>query len=152
MSESIERVVGFDISDRRIEVCVIAMDDGRVLRREKLATERAAVEEWLSRTQRSRIVMETGTHAPWIARAAQAAGHEAAVMDARRVKLITQSSRKTDRRDAQMLARIGRSELDLACPVRVRSRRAQQVRGMLRLRDALVASRSKQINVLRGVT
>jgi transposase len=152
MGESIDRVVGFDIGDRRIEVCVIAADDGRVLRREKLVTQRAAVEAWLARELPARVVMETGTHAPWIVRAARAAGHEGIVVDARRVKLITQSSRKTDRRDAHMLARIGRSELDLARPVHVRSQRTQQVRGMLRMRDALVGSRSKQINTLRGVT
>jgi transposase len=150
--KSIEGVVGLDIGDRRIEVCVIAMDDARVLRREKLATDRAVLEAWFARQPRSRVVMETGTHAPWIARAAAASGHEASVLDARRVKLITESARKTDRRDAHMLARIGRSELDLACPVHVRSLRTQQVRGMMRMRDALVRSRSMVINAVRGVS
>ena len=68
------------------------------------------------------------------------------------MKLITESSRKTDRRDAEFLARLGRSDLGLLSPVHVRSERAQQVRGILRLRDALVRSRSTLINALRGVS
>ena len=152
MRQSIDRVIGFDIGDRRIEVCVVAMADGAVLRREKLATQRSAVEQWLASEPPARIVMETGTHAPWIARAAQRAGQQVIVADARRVKLITESSRKTDRRDAEFLARLARSDLGLLSPVHVRSERAQQVRGILRLRDALVRSRSALINALRGVS
>ena len=152
MRQSIDRVIGFDIGDRRIEVCVIAMSDGAVLRREKLATQRSAVEQWLAGERPARIVMETGTHAPWIARLAERAGQEVIVADARRVKLITQSSRKTDRRDAEFLARLGRSDLGLLVVAHVRSERAQQVRGILRLRDALVRSRASLINALRGVS
>ena len=151
MSESIERVAGFDVGDRRIEVCTISMDDGRVVKREKLLTERGAVEAWFAAAPRARIVMETGTHAPWIARAGQAAGHELFVVDARRVKLITMSSRKTDRHDAQLLARIGRSELELACPVRMRSQESLRVRAIMRMRDAQVRARSMLIVVLRSV-
>lgn len=151
MKKTIESVVGFDIGDRRIEVCVVSLRGGRVRRREKVATEREAVESWLRCEPRSRIVMETGTHAPWIARAAQSAGHEVIVADARTVKLITESMKKTDRRDAELLARLGRSDMALLRPAHVRSEATQRQRAMLRLRDALVRARSLQINALRGV-
>src|SRR5688572_11799620 len=103
MGESIEAVVGFDIGDRSITVCVVDVVFGKVVERRKIPTERTAVEEWLGGREVSRVVMETGTHTPWIARAAASAGHEVIVADARRVKLITESRRKTDRRDAELL-------------------------------------------------
>jgi transposase len=151
VSKSIERVVGFDVGDRRIEVCVVSLDAGRVLAREKVATRREALEPWLAAAPRSRIVLETGTHAPWIARAAEAAGHEVIVADARTVELITKSRKKTDRRDAELLARLGRSDQELLRPVHVRSQTTQRQRALLRMRDALVRARAQQINCVRGV-
>ena len=151
MEHSIDRVVGFDIGDRRVEVCEVALASGEVLRRHKLATCRTALEPWLAAQPRARIVMETGTHAPWIARAARAAGHEVIVADARSVELITKSRQKTDRRDAETLARLGRSDEKLLRPAHVRSEQAQRERALLRLRDGLVRARSLQINALRGV-
>lgn len=148
MRESIETVVGFDVGDSSIAVCCLR---GQARERTTLRTERGAVELWLASRSRVRLILETGTHTPWIARAAQAAGHEVIVADARRVKLITKSRRKTDRRDAELLARLGRSELELLHPVHVRSERSQKVRAVLRLREGVVTSRSKLINIVRGV-
>lgn len=151
MSKSIDRVVGFDVGDRRVEVCELRMSDGAVTRRHKLPTSREALEPWLAAQVRLRVVMETGTHAPWIARAAAAAGHEVIVADARSVELITKSRKKTDRRDAEMLARLGRSDEELLRPAYVRCEQTQRERALLRLRDGLVRARSLQINALRGV-
>lgn len=151
MSKSIEAVVGLDIGDRTIAVCAVSPADGRVMERATVATERAAIERFLAGRRRLRVVMETGTHAPWIARLLEAAGHEAVVADARRVKLITESGRKTDRRDAELLARLGRSDLGLLAPVRVRSEQTQRERALLRLRDAAVRARSSAITAVRGV-
>lgn len=151
MSKSINAVVGFDVSDRTISVCVLAAGSGDVLERRSVATEREAVTRFLSEWPRLRVVLETGTHAPWIARLVEKLGHEAVVADARRIKLITQSRRKTDRRDAELLARLGRSELDLLQPVRVRSEQSQQERALLRTRDAVVRMRSLAINEVRDL-
>lgn len=151
MAQSIEAVAGFDVGDRTISVCVVDLRGGSVLERATIATERVVVREWLARRSGLRVVVETGTHTPWLARLIAEVGHEVVVADARRVKLITDSRRKTDRRDAELLARLGRSDLELLRPVRVRSEVAQRDRGLLRMRDALVRSRSLLINCVRGV-
>ena len=151
MSKNTDRVVGFDVGDRRIEVCVVSLGSGELLAREKVPTRREELERWLAAAPCSRIVLETGTHAPWIARAAEAAGHEVIVADARSVEMITKSRKKTDRRDAEMLARLGRSDQALLRPVHVRSVTTQRQRALLRMRDALVRARAQQINCVRGV-
>jgi transposase len=52
-------------------------------------------------------------------------GHEVIVAHARNVRLIGESSRKDDRLDARMLARLARLDLRLLSPVRHRSAKAQ---------------------------
>jgi transposase len=49
-----------------------------------------------------------GTHSPWISRYLGDLGHEAIVANPRRVRLITDSTRKDDRLDAKTLARLVR--------------------------------------------
>jgi transposase len=52
--------------------------------------------------------MEVGTHSPWLSRWLASLGFEVIVANARQVPLISASSRKNDRMDARMLARLGR--------------------------------------------
>jgi transposase len=95
--------------------------------------------------------METGTHSPWIARLARVAGHEVFVADARRLKVVTENARKSDRRDAELLALLGCADLELLRPVYVRSEQAQKERAVMRMRDTAVRSRSMHIACLRNV-
>ena len=57
--------------------------------------------------------------------AVNGAGHEVIVAHAQKVQLITKSSRKDDRHDAQTLARLARIDPELLGPVRHRSVQAQ---------------------------
>jgi transposase len=54
-----------------------------------------------------------------------AAGHEVVVANPRQLRLITHSSTKTDRNDAEMLARLGRADPELLKPVAHRRKEAQ---------------------------
>ena len=72
-----------------------------------------------------RIALEVGTHSPWVSRLLSKLGHEVIVANARQVKLISASSRKDDRLDAQMLARLARVDPKLLRPIRHRSEEAQ---------------------------
>ena len=63
------------------------------------------------------------------------------VANPRQLKLITQSSRKDDRVDAQMLR-----------PIRHRGEEAQMDLLVIRARAALVESRTALINAVRGFT
>ena len=54
--------------------------------------------------------MEAGCHSPWISRYLEGAGCEVVVSNPRKTRAIYQHERKSDRRDARMLARIARME------------------------------------------
>jgi transposase len=96
-------------------------------------------------------VLEAGTHSPWLSRVLAAAGHEVVVAQARQVRLIYQSPRKSDRVDAETLARLGRLDPALLAPIQHRGADAQQHLALLRSRDAVVRTRTLLINHLRGV-
>jgi transposase len=56
----------------------------------------------------ARIVLEAGTHTPWMSRYLEKLGHEVLVANARRVRSIYDNDRKTDRIDSRTLARLAR--------------------------------------------
>ena len=78
-------------------------------------------------------------------------GHEVIVANARQVKLISQSSRKDDRLDAQLLARLARLDPQLLRPIRHRSERAQLDLTRIRVRAGLVEARTSLVNTARGL-
>jgi transposase len=101
---------------------------------------------------RSRIAMEVGTHSPWVSRLLQSFGHEVIVANARRVRLIGQSSRKNDKQDAKLLARLARVDPSLLCPIQHRGEQAQEHLAMIKARAALVEGRTALVNTARGLT
>ena len=72
--------------------------------------------------------------------------------NARQVQLISASSRKNDRLDAQMLARLARVDPQLLRPIRHRSEQAQTDLLTIRMRAALVEARTSLVNAARGFT
>jgi transposase len=94
--------------------------------------------------------MEVGTHSPWVSRLLGRLGHEVLVANARQVKLISTSSRKDDRMDAQTLARLARVDRQLLRPIRHRSERAQTDLMTIRVRATLVEARTSLVNAARG--
>ena len=70
---------------------------------------------------------------------------------ARNVRLIGESSRKNDRLDARMLARLARLDPRLLSPVQHRSAEAQAHLTVIRARAALVAARTALVNAARGL-
>src|SRR5689334_24968493 len=97
-----------------------------------------------------RIGIEVGTHSRWASRLLTRLGHEVIVADSRQLPLITHSDRKTDRRDARVLARLVRVDPYLLSPIAHRSEEYQQDLAVLRSRDQLVALRSRLILFIRG--
>lgn len=142
-------VIGIDLGDRKS--CYLAVDaEGEIVTEGSVATDRKRLELFFEQWKGCRVVMETGTHSPWVSRIAKAAGCETIVANARQLQLISQNRRKGDRVDAQLLARLGRVGVDLLAPVHHRSREAQQKLVWQRSRAALVEARTKLINSVRG--
>lgn len=144
-------VVGLDLSDKKGDFCVLDCTSGEVLETGVLTLTGAAVRHKFGRRERCLVVFETGTHSPWLQHALEDLGHGVFVADARRLKAITSHDRKSDKRDAEMLARLARADLDLMCPVSHRSRQAQADLAVLKARDRLVRARGAVIGTVRGL-
>ena len=72
------------------------------------------------------------------------------VANPRRVRLIAESDKKSDRFDAEQLARLGRIDPDLLSPIVHRGEEAQRDRILLLARDGMVRARTQLINQVRG--
>ena len=92
----------------------------------------------------------SGTHSPWLSPLLAGLGFEVIVANARQVQLISASSRKTDRIDAQTLARLARVDPQLLRPIRHRSEQGQMDLMTIRMRAALVDMRTSAVNSTRG--
>lgn len=142
--------IGMDLGDKHSRYCLLR-GDGQVLREASVATTKKAITQVFGAMGQARVAIEVGTHSPWVSRLLERLGHEVIVANARQVKLIAQSSRKTDRVDAQTLARLARIDPQLLRPIRHRSEQAQADLMKIRVRARLVETRTDLINAARGL-
>src|SRR6476469_6457354 len=140
--------IGLDLGDRRHRFCVLG-ENGEVLEEGSVGNNRAALSELGGRYPEPLVVMEAGCHSPWVSRHLEQAGCEVVVSNPRKTRAIYQHERKSDRRDALMLARIARMEPALLYPVQHGSAQAQHDLLRIKLRDSLVRARVGVINSLR---
>jgi transposase len=140
-----------DLGDKTSRYCVLG-ENGDVLSEGSVATTRKAMAQKFAGMRRCRVAMEVGTHSPWLSRWLTSLGFEVIVANARQVQLISSSSRKNDRLDAQLLARLARVDPQLLRPIRHRSEQAQADLLTIRIRAALVEARTGLINAARGFT
>jgi transposase len=143
-------VIGMDTGDRHSELCVLDQT-GLVLQRGRIRTEAPRIYEQFSVLAPQRVVMETGTHSPWLSALLSSCGHEVIVANARKLRLIVENDKKSDEVDAFELADLGRTNVRLLHPVKHRSIGAQQDLAMIRARESLVEVRTGLINHARGV-
>jgi len=139
--------IGCDLGDKRSELFVLQPDGGCA--RQTVRTSREAFREWFSRP-RAHVVIEVGAHSRWVAELLARLGHQVTIANPRRVKAISASDIKTDRRDSELLARLGRADTNLLAPVAHRPAQAQADLAVAKARDLLVATRTKLINHVRG--
>ena len=142
--------VGIDLGDRSSRYCILD-EQGEVLAEGSVATTQKGFAQVFGSKLRSRIALEVGTHSPWVSRHLAELGHEVIVANPRRVRLITDSSRKDDRLDAKTLARLARIDPELLSPIRHRSEQAQADLMVIRARAALVEVRTMLVNCARGL-
>jgi len=142
--------VGLDLSDRYTQVCVMDAE-GEIVEEGRVRTGPDAIRERFAGRPRMRVALEAGAHSSWVSRLLESHGHEVYVADSRRLPLISSSVSKDDRRDAEMLARLVRSDPQLLSPIRHRPEQVQADRMTLQSRDALVQARTALINRVRGL-
>jgi len=147
-TKSSKITVGLDLGDRRHRFCALG-SKGEVVEEGTIANERRALAKLTLRYRGALAIMEAGAHSPWISRHLEELGWRVIVSNPRRVRAIYQHERKSDQRDALMLARIGRMDPALLYPVRHSSEQAQQDLLRIKLRDSLVRARVALINSVR---
>lgn len=141
--------IGLDLGDRYSHFCVLD-GAGEVIEEGRVTTSEAGLRHRFEQACPTRIAIEVGTHSPWVERWLSAWGHEVIVANPRALRLIYQNNRKSDRVDAENLARVARMDPKLLAPIHHRSKEAQADLAVLRARDALVASRTRLVNHVRG--
>jgi transposase len=148
--QSTGNTVGLDLGDRWSRFCVLD-ESGTIVKEDRVETTVEAMKEQFGRMLSTRIILEAGTHSPWVSRELKREGHKVTIANARKVRLIYESDRKNDRMDARMLARLGRVDVQLLAPIQHRSAEAQADLAVVRGRDALVAARTQLVNATRGM-
>jgi len=133
--------IGMDLGDKSSRYCMLD-NGGEVMLEGSVSTTKKAMGEVFGPMRRCRIAIEVGTHSPWVSR----------LLQARQVKLISASSRKDDRLDAHILARLARVDPQLLRPIQHRSEKAQGHLMAIRVRAALVDARTSLVNAARGLT
>src|ERR1700688_1864427 len=142
--------IGLDLGDRWSFYCVLD-EAGKIILEQKVATTPEAMKQTFGKIPRSLMVMETGTHSPWVSRLLTELGHKLIAAHAPKVELITKSNRKDDRHDARTLPRLARIDPELLGPVRHRSAKAQIHLTVIRARAELVSARTALVNTARGL-
>lgn len=142
--------IGLDLGDRHSHGCVLS-GAGEVVERFRIATTGTGLEKGFRGRGRARVVLEVGTHSPWVSAALEELGFEVVVANPRRLRSITQHDGKGDRTDAEQLARLGRADPKLLSPIRHRGLSAQRDRSLLAVRDGLVRARVLLVNQARGL-
>ena len=140
--------IGLDLGDRRHTYYVLD-GAGKMAREGSLGNTRQQLATMARSYPGATVVMEAGTHSPWVSRFLQELGLRVIVANPRKTRAIYQNERKSDRRDAMMLARLARMDPTLLHPVEHGSQEAQQDMLQLKLRDSLVRARVALINAVR---
>jgi transposase len=146
-----QEVVGLDLGDRWSQICRLDRRTGALLEERRLSTTTASVQRYFSGLAPQLIALESGTHSLWMARLLKSLGHEVIVANPSKVRAISSSLKKTDERDARLLAQLARVDPQLLSPVQPRSEDSQQAIAVVRAREGLVKARTMLINQVRGV-
>jgi transposase len=141
--------IGLDLGDRTSRLYEIDTTGERVAEGAVPTTPRGLTRHFTGRA-RCRVVLEVGTHSPWVSRLLAELGHEVVVANPSATYGARRPRKRNDRLDAEFLARQGRADVQLLHPIQHRGFVAQQDLALLRARDQVVQTRSKLINHVRG--
>ena len=144
-----DRTVGLDVGDRVTHYCILDRE-GEILEEGRFKSTRKGLADRFETMAKSRLVLEVGALSPWMDRDLETFGHEVLVANSYQMGRIYKGQDKTDRKDAETLARIGRSDPKLLKPLRHRRMSAMLDRGLLHAREVVVRSRVQLINPVRG--
>ncbi len=141
--------IGLDLGTNSTQ-CAIYGPDTKRIQEHKRATTRERLTELFQNHPGARIVMEASTPTRWIDKLAKELGHETIIANPRCIPIITKSIRKSDVRDARLLAELGQLKPELLSPVTLRGDNYQCVRTILFAREQLVGTRTRLVTFVRS--
>lgn len=139
--------IAIDLGGRESQICVRAAD-GTIVEEKRWRTRQ--IGEYLAGRPAGTLVIETCAESFHVADQAKALGYEVKVVPATLARSLGVGARrtKTDVRDARVLSEVS---CRIALPsVHIASPSSRQRKTMCGMREALVASRTKWINTVRG--
>ena len=142
--------IGLDLHKRESQLCILT-DAGEVIER-RIATTRERLTAVLGNRPPARLLLEAATESEWVARHLESLGHEVIVADPNFTPMYATRRRgvKTDRRDARTLMEALR--LGAYRAIHRASAAQRHVRAQLAVRDALIRTRTRYVNVVRALT
>jgi transposase len=146
----VQAVIGVDLGDSSSQLCRLDRETGAILEEKRLSTTSASFQRYFAGASPCLVIVESGTHTPWVRRLLESMGHQVIAANPSKVQAIASSRQKTDERDARCLAQLGRVDPELLSPVHARSEEAQQALAVVRAREGLVKARTMLINQVRG--
>ena len=143
---------GLDISQKNIEIFALKGEKGvpfgKILNNQKSLNDFFDKVPFPSKT--ITVALETGTHSAWISHCLEQRGYEVIVAHARDLAFIYKGDKKSDRIDAEKLARVARADKKLLHPVRLMSKTRQEALLAIKARDLLMKERTCIVNAIRG--
>jgi transposase len=146
--EQMKMTAGMDLGDTYSHLCLIDTQSGELIEESRLRTSPEAMRRRFDSERALHVAIEVGTHSPWVSRLLKECSHEVLIANPRKTRLIYGEKRKTDKLDAEKLARLARADPELLYPVEHRSCDSQAHLAVVHSREALVRSRTQMINHL----
>lgn len=142
--------IGIDLGDEFSAICVLDAE-GEIVEQSKLRTSQEVFRKRFESMDNARIILETGTHSRWSSALLKKLGHDVIVANARRLRMIFKNENKTDKVDAQMLARVGRYDVKLLSGITHRGDKAHQDLEIIKTRNFLVEQRTSTVVRIRSI-
>src|ERR1700688_2908845 len=142
--------IGIDLGDIWSHYCTLN-EDGEVVDRGRFRTNPSGVDKRFRDLERVRVAMEAEAHSIWVSEQIQELGHEVIVANVRELRAISHSDRKSDKVDAEKIARYARLDPEILRPISHRTVAQQETLTLIRARDSLVRLRTSALNCVRGL-
>ncbi|MDD7986173.1 IS110 family transposase [Lentisphaera marina] len=148
-----EITIGMDLGNQKHDICVLN-SEGKIVEQAKIENNLESLSVYFSNYERPhkiRVALEVGSSSLWISSKLKSMGFNVIVANARKLRMIWDSTNKCDEKDAEKIARVARMDPSLLYGIQHRSMDSQQMLTVLRAREHFVKMRTQTMNSLRGI-
>lgn len=150
LSQHSHLTIGLDLGNKQSDYCIVDKQEN-VLARGKVLSRREPLKEFLLAYPGALVVCEVGSHSRWVQQLVERLPLRIIVADPRQIALITRSHRKNDKRDAELLAKVGACMPSLLHPVTHKGDEFYADLAVIETRNVLTAERTKLTNRIKGL-